>query len=182
MNIYQTLAKDHKVVLGLLDDLEKATAQERSHWSKIIDAISVELISHSRAEEALVYNGIRDAGGDKEVISHSFGEHAQAEMDLRALQAMAAVDVGWTTLVQKLKHDLKHHIQEEESRVFAEGKKIFSNDEAEMLAKAFNQLKPIIQQKSMAGTTMDMIKNMLPEKLRATFKINPLEEIAQHHH
>jgi hemerythrin superfamily protein len=170
MNIYEALRSDHKKVKHLLDELVASSEKDTTKWKHLVDKIRDELIPHSRAEEAVFYNAIRDT--DSSIILHAYGEHAMAETELRTLQAMKSIDVNWTRLAKKLREDLLHHVKEEESKVFAAAKKIFTDEEALMIGKAFAELKPAIKAQSLAGTTLDLIENLLPRKFSASFRRN----------
>jgi hemerythrin superfamily protein len=174
MNIYEALRSDHKKVHHLLDQLVASSEKDTTKWKHLVDKIRDELIPHSRAEEAVFYNAIREK--DPSIILHAYGEHAMAETELRTLQAMKSIDVNWTALAKKLREDLLHHVKEEESKVFAAAKKIFTDEEALMVGKAFAQLKPAIKEQSLAGTTLDLIENLLPRRFAAGFRKNILNE------
>jgi hypothetical protein len=45
-----------------------------------------------------------------------------------------------------------------------------------MVGKAFAQLKPAIKEQSLAGTTLDLIENLLPRRFAAGFRKNILNE------
>jgi hemerythrin superfamily protein len=170
MTIYECLKKDHKTVEGLLNKLVKSSEGGTENWKKVIDQIRDELIPHARAEEAVLYNALRDADESKSLVAHSYGEHAMAETELRMLQAMKVIDVNWTALAEKLRHDLLHHVEEEESKVFAAAHSVFSNAEAIQMGKAFEKMKPAIREQSLTGTTIDMVANLLPVRLTASFR------------
>ena len=166
MNIYSALEKDHAELNKLLDKLVACSeADQTEKWKLLIDQIADELIPHSPAEEAAFYNAIRELKNDHRVINHSYTEHAMAEGDLRALQAMKAIDVNWTQLAKKLRKDLHHHIRAEEGRVFDMGKQLFTEEEAKMIGSAFTHLKETVKQQSVIGTTLDLISNLLPRRL-----------------
>ena len=168
MKIYSALKKDHEKVETLLKKLIES--EETQDWKKLIDEIRDELIPHSRAEEALFYNPIRETEHGKSLILHAYTEHAMAETELRTLQAMESIDIKWTLLAKKLRKDLLHHIEEEEGKVFSAAKIIFSDEEAEKIGTAFEQLKPFVKKQSFVGTSMDLITNILPERLRKNFR------------
>ncbi len=151
MNIFGAIKKDHKKVEGLLDRLVSSSEQGTAEWKDLVTQIRDELIPHSRAEEALFYNPIRDTEHGKSAILHAYGEHAMAEADLRTLQAMKAIDANWTALAKKLQKDILHHVEEE----------------AENIGEAFEALKPQIKEQSLAGTSYDLLLNLLPESLRS---------------
>ena len=165
MNIYDALKKDHKKVETLLNQLVKSSEADNDKWKTLVDQIRDELIPHARAEEAVFYNAIREANHEKGLILHGYTEHAMAETELRTLQAMKSIDVNWMGLAKKLREDILHHVQEEEEKIFPAAKEIFSEEEAVMIGKAFTELKPAIKAQSFAGTTFDLVANMLPRRL-----------------
>ncbi|RYE93357.1 MAG: hemerythrin domain-containing protein [Myxococcales bacterium] len=167
MTIYSELKKDHQKVLSLLDHMiasENATPQE---WTAMVQQVRDELIPHSRAEEAILYNALRDRSPGQSKVLHAYGEHAQAEALLRAMQAGDALNVNWVAAAKKLRDDLAHHIAEEEGELFASARKTFSDEEARQMGYAFIQMKPRIQEQSLAGTTVDLLANLLPGQFRS---------------
>lgn len=167
-DIYTLLKKDHKHVAWLLDRLVACSENKNQEWKAIVDQIRDELIPHSRAEEALFYNAIRDRDPKAEGVGHAFSEHAMAEMELRTLQAMKAIDVNWTTLAKKLRDDLTHHVQHEENEVFAAAERVLTPAEAITIGERFEKLKPRIRDESFVGTTADLVGNLLRRETAGT--------------
>ncbi len=102
----------------------------------------------------------------KDVVAHSYNEHVQAEAVLRGLQLTEASNVTWVGAARKLRDALQHHIVEEETQVFTAAQGVFSEDEARAMGDAFVQMKPKVRDQSFAGTTLDMIVNLLPARIR----------------
>ncbi len=168
MNIYEELKKDHQTVLSLLDQLIASEKAGPEAWGALVQKIRDELIPHARSEEAILYNSMRDIDQAKDSVAHAYGEHAQAEAVLRGLQVGSAVDVNWASAARQLREALSHHIREEETKVFAAARSVFSEQEANAMGEAFVQMKPRVREQSFAGNTMEMIANMLPTRLRAS--------------
>ena len=164
--IYDELKKDHQGVLALLDQLIASEDAGPEVWGGLVQKIRDELIPHARAEEAILYNSLRDMNQAKDVVAHSYNEHVQAEAVLRGLQVSEASNVTWVGAARKLREALQHHIQEEETQVFAAAQGVFSDEEARAMGDAFVQMKPKVRDQSFAGTTLDMIVNLLPARLR----------------
>ncbi len=169
MTIYEELKKDHKVVMGLLDRLVEAETADSQTRDDLISQIRDELIPHARAEEAVLYNSIRDIEGSSNVVTHAYKEHVEAETLLRSLQVTSAVNVHWGTGAKKLRDALAHHIKEEEGDVFSEAKKLFLDQEAEAMAEVFHSMKAMVKEQSLVGTSVDMLVNMMPSRLREVF-------------
>lgn len=165
MKIYQALANDHQKVKELLTELISLKDEDVESRNELVAEIRDELIPHSRAEESIFYNSIRALDEEKKLIMHSYQEHLEAETLLRALQAADKLDMGWRATAQKLKDALEHHIEEEESEVFAAAKELFTAEEAEIMGGAFESIKPQIRDESAVKTTAEMVLNMLPIRL-----------------
>lgn len=164
MDIYEALKKDHVEVKALLDELVSLKADDEYRFI-LIEEIRNHLIPHSRAEESVFYNTLRAVNADKKVVFHGFQEHLEAETLLRTLQVMDKLNVSWKATAEKLREAVNHHIEEEESEVFAQARAAFSQDEAISMGEAFEQLKPKIEQEGFVKNTVDMVINMMPPRL-----------------
>ena len=161
MLIYDALKKDHEKLKPLLAELVRQENGKKSPTA-LIAKIRDELIPHSRAEEAVFYNSLRTIDGAGGLVAHGYMEHMEAEAMLRTLQAIDLVDMKWTALAQIFKDGIEHHIQEEESDIFAAAKVVLAEEEAEMMAEAFEELKPQILEGSFVQTTMELDANLMP--------------------
>lgn len=170
MNIYEELKKDHQTVLALLDQLIASEKAGPEPWGRLVQQIRDELVPHARAEEAILYNALRDADESKDVVLHAYREHAQAESVLRGLQISDALDLTWVGAAKQLREELAHHIAEEEGKVFTAAKRAFSDEEATAMGAAFVQMKPRVRGENFAETTAEMIANMLPTRLRESVR------------
>jgi hemerythrin superfamily protein len=170
--IYDALSKDHREFERLLDSLLEASKTGDDRWKSILDELRRGVIAHAHAEEALFYNALREADQAKGLVMHSYAEHAMAETEMRTLGAAKIVDANWTSLVEKLRKDLRHHIEEEESRVFDAARKVFDEQEATQLGAAFERLKTETAKDgdSMVASTIDLVANLLPPRLTDLFR------------
>lgn len=166
MNIYDILKKDHETVRGLLDQL--ASAEEAKSRTPLINKISEELVPHSRSEEWVLYNLLRDLDQSKDVVMHSFQEHVKAETLLRALQVSETVHIKWQSGVEKLREELNHHIEEEEGKVFSAAKKVLSEQEAQLLGKAFQEAKSKVGS-NFLSSQFELLMNLMPQRFRQSF-------------
>jgi hemerythrin-like domain-containing protein len=169
MDIYESLKNDHQEVISQLKELITLEADDDYRFA-LVTQIRDSLIPHSRAEESILYNTMRAVGGGKSLIMHGYKEHLEAETLLRTLQVMDKMNLGWKPIAEKLLAALEHHIQEEETDIFNEAKKLFTDAEALSLGEAFETLKPQIKTESFLGTTVDMVKNMMPPKFVDSYR------------
>ena len=148
----------------MLNDLIKLD-QDDEYRFILMQEIKNALIPHSRAEESVFYNAIRAVDADKSVVAHSYQEHLEAETMLRTLLVKDKTNLDWRSTAKKLQQALEHHISEEEGRVFAEARKIFTPQEAESIGQAFEKLKPTFVGDGVVKNTIDIVINMLPPRL-----------------
>jgi hemerythrin superfamily protein len=172
MQIYDALKKDHEEVKLLLSELIGLPENDENQHGPLIDRIRDALIPHSRAEEAIFYNSLRAVDMSKKIAMHGYVEHMQAESLLRTLQVKGKIDADWKATAKELKTALEHHIAEEESEMFVAGRTLFTNEEAVAMGEAFEKMKPEIREEGIMGTTIDMIKNLMPPRLTDSFTAN----------
>lgn len=170
MLIYDALKQDHREVLTLVERLVNSSDASTEVRSELIQKIRDELVPHARAEEAVFYNSLRDIDGTREMVAHGYVEHMEAEAMLRTLQAMDAVNADWHKVAQKFKKDLEHHIKEEETEIIPAAEQVLAVEEAEMMATAFQKMKPEIREAGFMSNTMDAIVNMMPTRFASTFR------------
>jgi hemerythrin superfamily protein len=174
MTIYEALSKDHREFERLLDRLLDASRAGDDSWKGILDELRRGVIAHARAEESVLYNALREADQSKDVVMHSYGEHAKAETEMHTLGMAKLIDANWTSLVEKLRKDLLHHIQEEESRIYDAARQVFNQEEATQIGAAFERMKVEMAKDgdSMVESTIDLVANLLPPRLTAAFRKN----------
>jgi hemerythrin superfamily protein len=174
MIIYEALSKDHREFERLLGELVTASKANDDGWKRILDELRRGVLAHAHAEEAVFYNALREEDAGKGLVMHSYAEHAKAEAIMRTLGAAKLIDANWTSLVEKLREDLTHHIQEEESKVFDAARKCFSDDEANQIGAAFEHMKVETAKTgdSMVASTIELIANLLPPRLTNRFRKN----------
>lgn len=173
MQIYDCLTKDHDEVQNLLTDLLALDDEDSDERNKIVQDIRDALIPHARAEESVFYNSIRalnTAKPDKKEVMHGYTEHVEAETILRMLQAQAKTGLGWRATAEKLREALSHHIEEEESEIFSIARRLFTEDEAEMMGEAFEKMKPEIREEGVMKTTLDMVANLMPPRMKGSIQ------------
>ena len=164
MEIYEALKKDHVELKQLLNELI-ALKDDDDYRYVLVEEIRNALVPHSRAEESVFYNTLRAVNADKKIVFHGYQEHMEAEGLLRTLQVMDKMNMGWRAVATKLLEAVSHHIQEEETEIFAEARKVFTSEEAIAMCEAFEELKPKVLKEGFLGTTADMVINLMPPRL-----------------
>ncbi len=170
MTILDVLKNDHDRMKALCNRLINNIDSDAEKRSEIIRHIRMELIPHSRAEEAVFYNKLRAADAPTEQVYDGFKEHAEAEALLYALEAMDTVHIDYKAVARKLNDALLHHIEEEETVLFAEAKQTFSKKEGEAMAKEFKEMKPKIREQNPILNSAEFLTNLIPPNMTELVK------------
>ena len=139
------LTADHKVVKALFKDFEKLAKAEDNDEQKagIVRKICDELTMHAQVEEEIFYPAVRDAIEDDDLIDKAEVEHATAKDLIAQLEQMHPTDDLYTAKVTVLSEYIEHHVNEEETDVFAKARNADLNTAAlgEQMARRKEQLK-----------------------------------------
>jgi hemerythrin-like domain-containing protein len=170
MQIYEELKNDHDKLKVLLNQLATLDDPSDEKADDLLSEIEDNFIPHIRAEESVFYNSLRTVNVAKDLALHSFEEHMEAEALFRSLLVMDRLHMDWRPTAEKFKLAVEHHIQEEESKVFSAARQLFTTQEAEMMAVAFERLKPEVREGSFVQNTLDMIANLMPPRFAAPMR------------
>lgn len=170
MDIFQVLKRDHDNLKTLLDQLVHTSNEDSEKKSEILEKIRNSLVPHIRAEEAVFYNSLREIDAAKGLIGHSYAEHAEAETLLHELQVMDTLSINWLNTAKKFKAAIEHHISEEENKIFTAARHVLVGEETEMMARAFEALKPEVREQSALKNAIDLVANMMPARFTGAIR------------
>ena len=115
------LKNDHKTVKELFDKFEETSSS--SAKSKIVDQALEELKVHATVEEELFYPALRQAIDDDEgIMDEADEEHHVAKILIAELETMTGDEEHWEAKFKVLAESVRHHIKEEEGKMFGEAK------------------------------------------------------------
>lgn len=140
MNIYQRLTEDHGKQRGMAAGLAK-TEGDSSERKRLFDEFYRELEAHAAAEEQTFYAELIATPDGQEKARHSVAEHKTAADLLKELTQTDMSSGAWLQKFKKLKHEVEHHVDEEEKEVFPLAMKLIPDERAEELAREFDARK-----------------------------------------
>lgn len=170
MTILEVIKNDHDRMRALLGRLLNNVDSDREKRTDLIRRIRDEVIPHARAEEAVLYNGMRAADAPTDMVYHGFKEHAETEVLLHTLETMDKLHADWEVVAKKLHDELIHHVDEEESDLFPQVKAAFTTEELTEMAEIFKEMKPEIREQGAFQQTLEMVGNLIPPKVTEMFK------------
>jgi hemerythrin-like domain-containing protein len=125
-NAIELLTEDHQVVLSLFEDFRSMKEDEdvdEDAKQMLVERICTELTIHSEIEEELLYPALRDAFDDHSQLDEAEVEHAMAEQLIAELESMEPGDDLYDAKVTVLGEYVRHHIDEEQEKLFPKAKK-----------------------------------------------------------
>lgn len=147
MTIYEVLRRDHRHVDHLFKRIQKALdRKDLSEVPELFDELKVELTAHSKAEQEVFYQPLKILARSKEGEEYTWEgeeEHHVIRLLLNELSRLPFHGEDWAAKIKVLSEVVKHHVEEEEGPIFREGKKAFSEEEAEKIAESMEDLKEL---------------------------------------
>jgi hemerythrin-like domain-containing protein len=145
-DVVDVLTADHREFDRIFTELEALSGLTEpdvvTRKRDLVDEVTIGLVKHSVAEETQVYPRV-EKQVDKDEAEHAKEEHAEAEETMKRLERLDAADPEFDAAVAELIREIRHHVQEEESRMFAELRATFSRDELVDMAKRVEAVKKI---------------------------------------
>lgn len=140
MDIYERLKEDHGKQRGLAGGLAK-TEGDSAERQRLFNEFKKELEAHAAAEEQTFYAELIATPDGQEKARHSVAEHKTAADLLEKLEETDMSSSAWLQTFKKLRHEVEHHVDEEEREVFPLSKKLIPESRAEALATEFEKRK-----------------------------------------
>jgi iron-sulfur cluster repair protein YtfE (RIC family) len=125
MKATELLKHDHDAVKQLFAECESSESAEDK--LDVFEEIREQLLIHARIEEEIFYPAVKktNSGGAKSEIDEALREHQQVKTMLEKLDAMAAeADAEFAETLRTLSKNVQHHVQEEESEIFASARQL----------------------------------------------------------
>jgi hemerythrin superfamily protein len=134
-NIYAVLKEEHREVDDLFGKIQESDSEEAIR--KIFKKMMRALLLHAKAENHTFYRALEEQAETKELIDHAEDEHDKIEELLHDLHELNAIDANWQKKLEKLHEAVKHHVKEEEEKIFVKAQKILSDEKARTLCEKF---------------------------------------------
>ncbi|KOG42260.1 hemerythrin domain-containing protein [Streptomyces decoyicus] len=122
-DVVAELTTDHREVDELFEQFDDAPPGGEDR-KRLVDALTIELVRHSVAEEQYLYPAVREhlEGGDA-LADKELEDHARVERLLNDLQQREATDEDFDRLVRELRTEVTAHVEDEENDLFTQLRK-----------------------------------------------------------
>jgi hemerythrin superfamily protein len=141
-DIFELLARDHRNVRALLDEIEGAEddGQRQALFCQLIDEVE----AHSQAEDDVFYTTLDATGDLADKIDDARQEHDQVEALLEELDALPVSGDDWLEKVREIRLIIERHVAEEEEHIFPLARPVLGAEEAMRLGQEFRLAKHLV--------------------------------------
>jgi hemerythrin-like domain-containing protein len=153
MDVLKIIKSEHREVGALLDEAAECEPHDerlREIAQQIVDKLSL----HLAIEERLFYNELRDRSEDEQTVDvfEAYTEHAVAKALMEMLNSGRQPDEKFKAEMQVLGESVKHHVEEEESKVFDIARELIDEEELEQIGEAWERSKQRALSRSASGS------------------------------
>lgn len=126
MDALEILSKDHRAVEKLFTEFGEAKG---AHATRLARKIVAELAKHAAIEEQTLYPEARRELPDAvELVDEALAEHREMKKMLADLEGASAANDDLQAKVANLSQLVRHHVAEEEARLFPEIERTLGRD------------------------------------------------------
>ena len=129
MDAISLLTADHKVVKGLLKEIESTTERGIKTRQELFARLKGEMLVHVASEEDIFYPELRDHPSAREIVLEGYEEHHVVDVLMGELESLSVDDESWGAKALVMKENIEHHIEEEEGDMFKKARQVFSSEE-----------------------------------------------------
>jgi hemerythrin superfamily protein len=136
MTLLKALKADHEKAKALLHKI--LDAEEGKERKSLFAEFAEELTAHSRAEEKVLYAGLKKTEEGKDQALEGAVEHDVADRLIEDLKKNSNTQSDeWSARCGVLQELLEHHIEEEEDEMFKTARKLFDAKALEKMGDEF---------------------------------------------
>ena len=144
MNAIDLLLEDHKRVKAILGQLSDSTERAVKKRTELLNKLEMEITIHTRLEEEILYPVFKKAGGKEQAVMYHEAKEEHRTVDslvLPDLKKTPPDSLEFSGRAQVVKELLEHHIEEEETEMFPQARKLLGKAVLEELGKQMEAMK-----------------------------------------
>jgi hemerythrin-like domain-containing protein len=133
----------------MLEKMKETSEDDYTERGDMFKEFKMELVPHMKAEEKVFYSVLKENEEAKEDALEAIEEHHAAELVFKELDKMSKQDESWHAKLSVFQEMIKHHIQEEEGKVFEDAEKYIPHKEMQTIAEDFQKEKEKLKEQPM---------------------------------
>ncbi|MFZ0032905.1 MAG: hemerythrin domain-containing protein [Candidatus Cybelea sp.] len=143
VDVLSVIKQEHRGVSALFTEVTKCEPGDE-RINELANEIERQLTTHLSTEERLFYGPLRKRAEEQEEeidMFEAYTEHEVARHLVWMLRSGRKADAQFKAELQVLGESVKHHVEEEESKVFAIARDIMGKEELEEIGAAWERAK-----------------------------------------
>jgi len=136
--VFRTLMKEHGEATVLVRGLTVADEEVRR---ELYPKVRQELLSHERAERAVVYAELGRYEETRAIVDTHNREAGELEEAIRAVDRLEFSDAGWQPAFVRVAEMVTQHVEEEEGEFFPMGQRVMGRILSEALDSRYRTAK-----------------------------------------
>lgn len=141
MDAITLLKDDHDKVKRLLTELESTTERGVKTRQELFERIKTELTVHEVIEEEIFYPALKEHPKARQIVLEAYEEHNVVDTIMGELDGLPVDHEAWGAKAKVMQENIEHHIEEEETQMFAQARQVFEREELESLGERMAQRK-----------------------------------------
>lgn len=139
--IVEVIVAEHTRLRALFDRLNAEKDADKKSRDALWAETKKELLAHHEAEEESLFNALVQTSKDARHESlHAISEHGEHKKVIEQMEAMSPDDDDWEDKLNELRHDVFHHLEEEEEDVLPLVGDVLSDDKARELGAKYREI------------------------------------------
>jgi len=154
MNAIDLLKADHEKVKGILSQLSESTDRALKKRVELLDKLEMEITIHTQLEEQILYPAFKEAGGKEQDEMYYEAKEEHRTVDSLVLPDLKSTDPStpeFAGRVKVVKELLEHHIEEEETEMFPQAKKLLGKAKLDELGEQMEVMKASLKKSLSKG-------------------------------
>lgn len=139
MNAIDFLIKEHDRIRAMLKDITD-TSHRFETKKALFNTLKDFLIRHESMEQTVWYPHLKNVVKLENDVKHLISEEKHAAAAIKEIEH-TSTEEAWEQKFSKIKKDVGHHAEEEESKLFPRAAKILTEEELEMIGKKMLEFK-----------------------------------------
>jgi len=143
VDVLSIIKQEHREVADLIDEANECEAGDE-RLRELAEEIAKKLAMHLTIEERIFYSQLKARAEDEEEkvdMFEAYTEHAAARSLMDMLKSGRKPDEQFKAEVQVLGENVKHHVEEEESKVWDIAREVLDQEELEQMGEAWGKTK-----------------------------------------
>ena len=135
MTIYEVLKADHQRMRALLERIDTLEVTEEASRLAAFQELQVLLRSHAQAEAQVFYAALEVDPRTAEAGRQGQVEHEMLARLVERLESLDTAERQWVATFAVLRAQLEHHIQEEETEIFPQARRVIPQSQEQEMAE-----------------------------------------------